>query len=142
VKDDNYPFLAYSPKISIQNSSEPFRAFLGAIFSVVEGVSVDPSEFNPDMALDTIIEEEDEEDVCMEDDKNDGSGMEDDDSKYVPSSSEGTDTDQLSSHDGGLMVCSWLPIAVDQLTHLLSDYFVFPQVTRILSGLDSSPSFF
>jgi hypothetical protein len=59
VRDDNYPYLAYSPKISIENSSEPFRAFLGATLSVVEGVSVANSAYNPDMQLDTIGDEGD-----------------------------------------------------------------------------------
>jgi len=60
VRDDDHPFLAYSPKISIEDSSEPFRAFLGAVLSVTKGVSVKSSAFNPDMQLDTIIEDEDE----------------------------------------------------------------------------------
>jgi hypothetical protein len=59
VKDDDHPFLAYSLITSIKDSSEPFRAFLGAILSVIEGVAVEPSAFNPDMELDTIIEEDD-----------------------------------------------------------------------------------
>src|ERR1700728_733577 len=57
VKDAQHPYLAYSPLISIENSSEPFRAFLGAILSVIKGVPVDPSEYSPDMELDTITEE-------------------------------------------------------------------------------------
>ena len=59
VKDDNHPFLAYSTITSIEDSSEPFRAFLGAILSVVEGVAVGPSTFDPAMEFDTIKEEED-----------------------------------------------------------------------------------
>ncbi|KAH9014668.1 hypothetical protein EDB85DRAFT_2213586 [Lactarius pseudohatsudake] len=38
-------------------SSEPFRAFLGAILSVLEGTPVQASKFNPTMVLDTIQEE-------------------------------------------------------------------------------------
>jgi|SRR6266852_2409652 len=60
VKDDNNPFLAYSPKISIEDSSEPFRAFLGAISSVMKGAHIEPSTFNPDMQLDTVIEDTDD----------------------------------------------------------------------------------
>ena len=30
--DDSHPYLAYSPEITIKDSSEPFRAFLGAIY--------------------------------------------------------------------------------------------------------------
>ena len=54
VRDDDHPYLASSPKISIQDSSEPFRAFLGAILSVVEDVPVEPSAYRSDMELDTI----------------------------------------------------------------------------------------
>jgi hypothetical protein len=50
VRDDDNPYLAYSPgisAISIQESSEPFRAFLGAILSVVKDVPVESSAYNP-----------------------------------------------------------------------------------------------
>ena len=57
VKDDRHPFLAYSPKISINDSSQPFRAFLGAILSVLNGVEIEPSTFNPNIQLDTITED-------------------------------------------------------------------------------------
>jgi hypothetical protein len=60
VRDDDHPFLAYSPKISIKDSSEPFRAFLGAIISVLKGAHIEPSTFNPDIQLDTIIEDTNE----------------------------------------------------------------------------------
>ena len=60
VSDDNHPFLAYSPKISIKDSSEPFRALLGAILSVLNGTHIEPSTFDPDMELDTITEDTDE----------------------------------------------------------------------------------
>ncbi|KAF5379222.1 hypothetical protein D9615_005925 [Tricholomella constricta] len=60
VRDDDHPFLAYSPIISIEDSSVPFQALLGAILSIVKTVSVEPSEFSPDMELDTIVEEQDE----------------------------------------------------------------------------------
>lgn len=52
--------MAASPKISIKDSSEPFRAFLGAILSVPKGAHIEPSTFNPDMQLHTIIEDTDE----------------------------------------------------------------------------------
>jgi len=78
VKDDDHPFLAYSLITSIEDSSEPFRAFFGAILSVIKGVAVEPSPFNPDMELDIIIEE---------DDIGDSSGA------YPGSSSTGTATD-------------------------------------------------
>jgi hypothetical protein len=73
VRDDDHPYLAYSPLTSIEDSSEPFRAFLGAILSVIKGVSVDPSEYSPDMELDVINEEHDD-GPLPEHDIDDGSG--------------------------------------------------------------------
>ena len=60
VRDDDNPYLAYSPGISIQESSEPFRAFIGAILSVVKDVPVESSTYNPNIELDTIKEEQDD----------------------------------------------------------------------------------
>ncbi|KIL63597.1 hypothetical protein M378DRAFT_659768 [Amanita muscaria Koide BX008] len=57
----DHPYLVHSSEISIKNSSEPFRAFLGAILSVVQGVPVEPSTYSSDMKLDTIEEEEEDE---------------------------------------------------------------------------------
>lgn len=61
MKDDNLnsPHLAYSPLISIEDLSEPFRAFLGAILSIVEDVPIECSTFNLNMQLDVIAEEQD-----------------------------------------------------------------------------------
>ncbi len=56
MRDDDNPYLAYSPGISIQESFEPFRAFLGAILSVVKDVPVQSSAYNPNIKLDTIEE--------------------------------------------------------------------------------------
>jgi hypothetical protein len=70
VRDDDNPFLAYSPKCSIENSSKPFRAFLGAILSVLKAAPVEPSVFNPDMELDFIPDDE----PLPEDDIDDCSG--------------------------------------------------------------------
>lgn len=77
MRDDDNPYLAYSPGISIQESSEPFRAFLGAILSVVKDVPVESSAYNPNIELDTIEEEQD--DI-------------DDGSEYQDSSGSGADT--------------------------------------------------
>ena len=88
VKDDNHPFLAYSSMISIKDSSQPFRSFLGAILSVTEGVSVDPSTFDPDMELDTIIEEDEDPSSPPEDDVSDGTGG------YQGSSSQAATTER------------------------------------------------
>ena len=59
VRDGHHPFLAYSPMISVDDSSVPFRALLGAILSVVKKVPVEPTEFNPNMELDTLVQEQD-----------------------------------------------------------------------------------
>src|SRR5579863_9074025 len=59
VRDDDNPYLAYSPGISIEESSEPFRAFLGAILSVVKDMPVEPCAYNPNIELDTIEKEQD-----------------------------------------------------------------------------------
>jgi hypothetical protein len=71
--------------ISIEDSSEPFRAFLGAILSVVKDVPVEPSVFDPQMALDTIVEEDDG--PSPEHDIDDSSGT------YPGGSSKGPATD-------------------------------------------------
>jgi len=56
VRDDDHPYLAYSPKISTENSSEPFRAYLGAILSAVKDVSVKSSNtIASDMPIDGIV---------------------------------------------------------------------------------------
>ena len=73
MRDDDHPYLAYSPEITIKDSSEPFRAFLGAILSVVKDVPVEHSEYSSDMELDVIKEEEDE-GPLPEDDIDDDSG--------------------------------------------------------------------
>ena len=57
--------------ISIGDSSIPFRALLGAILSVVKRISVEPSEFNPDMKLDSIVEEQAESTSSEEEMSND-----------------------------------------------------------------------
>ncbi|KAH8976702.1 hypothetical protein EDB92DRAFT_1810674 [Lactarius akahatsu] len=54
--DNDNPFLAFSRIFSIEGSSQPFRAFMGAILSVLNGVPVQASEFHPAVALDTIPE--------------------------------------------------------------------------------------
>ena len=109
VKDDDHPFLAYSPLTSIEDSSELFRAFLGATLSVIKGVPVEPSSFNPDMELDSIIGEDEDRGPLPE---GDCSGV------YPGSSSKGTATDPLTtcghrstgdeSTESGLMVLLFL----------------------------------
>ena len=63
--DDSHPYLAYSPEITIKDSSEPFRAFLGAILSVVKDVPVERSAYSSDVEL-GIIEDND----SLRDDEN------------------------------------------------------------------------
>ena len=57
VRDDYHPFLAYSPMISIDDSSVPFRALLGTILSVVKMVPAEPTKFNPKMKFDTLVKD-------------------------------------------------------------------------------------
>ena len=52
--------LAYSPVLEIVNSSIPFRAYLGALLSVVKNVPVQQSSFPVDAELDTLEEDPDE----------------------------------------------------------------------------------
>lgn len=73
VRNDDHPYLAYSPEIPIKDSSEPFRAFLGAILSIVKDVPVERSAYSSDMELD-IIEEEEDDGPLPEDDIDDDSG--------------------------------------------------------------------
>ena len=74
VRDDDHFYLVYSPEITIRDSSEPFRAFLGAILSVVKDVPVERSAYSSDMELDTIIEEEEDDGPLPEDDSGAYSG--------------------------------------------------------------------
>ncbi|KAH9066452.1 hypothetical protein EDB87DRAFT_1554143, partial [Lactarius vividus] len=67
------PFLAYSPSYSIENNSQPFRAFLGAILSTLNGVPVRPSVYNSRMRLDRIPEDR-EDGPLPEDDIDDSLG--------------------------------------------------------------------
>lgn len=69
----NDPFLAYSASFSIENSSLPFRAFLGAILSTVRRLPVESSIHNPNMKLDQILEDV-EGGPLPEDDIEDSSG--------------------------------------------------------------------
>jgi hypothetical protein len=50
------PFIAFSPLITMNDSSVPFRAFLGAILSIVKGEVVEASAFDDGQTLDTINE--------------------------------------------------------------------------------------
>ncbi|KIM76170.1 hypothetical protein PILCRDRAFT_98772 [Piloderma croceum F 1598] len=112
VRDDDHPYLAYSPEISIGGSSKPFQVFLGAILSVVKDVPVKSSPYNSDMEFDSIKEEADD-GPLPENDIDDSSGL------YIGSSGGRAATDHLMTHEhtrGGhenaefkLMVTSSLP---------------------------------
>ncbi|KAH9043887.1 hypothetical protein EDB85DRAFT_1855365 [Lactarius pseudohatsudake] len=70
----NDPFLAYSASFSIENSSLPFRAFLGAILSTVRRLPVESSIHDPNMRLDQILEDMEGGGPLPEDDIEDSSG--------------------------------------------------------------------
>jgi hypothetical protein len=53
-RHDQHPFLMYYPMISTQDLPEPFRAFLGALLSILKNFPVEPSEFKPKLEFDTI----------------------------------------------------------------------------------------
>ena len=54
----DHPFLAFSPQITMEDSSVPFRAFLGAPFSAFKGVVVEASVFDEHQILEAIDEDE------------------------------------------------------------------------------------
>jgi len=108
VRDDHHPYLAYSQEISINDSSKPFQAFLGAILSVVKGVSVKCSAYNSDMQFDTIEEEDDG--PSPEDDIDDGSGVYSSSSGGAATGSPTTCSRALGHNNAKseLMVCPFL----------------------------------
>jgi hypothetical protein len=108
VRHDQHPFLAYSPTISIEDSSEPFRAFLGAILSVLKDVPVEPSIFSPNLEFDPI-EEKEIPGPLLEDDIGDQSGS------HRGSSTPQTHSHSRKSNESGLMVRSF-SLAVILLT--------------------------
>ena len=116
LRDDEHPYLAYSPNITIEDSSEPFRAFLGAILSVVKNVSVDPSVYRSDMRLDPIEEEKDD-GPEPEDEIDDGSGA------YRGSSGGRTTTSRPATRSR----------AHDQHDHTESELMVRPSLGLYLS---------
>lgn len=80
VKSDDCPCVAYSPMLSIENSSKPFMVLLGAILSVKVGFAVEAST-PPYPQLDLIEEGKDpgkdpglDKDDSDKDDYSDGLG--------------------------------------------------------------------
>lgn len=126
-RDDGESFLAYSPCSSIENSSEQFRAFLGAVLSVQNAVPVETSTFDPEMKLDDISGEM-ESAPFPEDDNVGGSEACSStiDSSMVPTTCPRVTT---SGHtdEPGLMVCP-IPchFLISWLTRLFADYFLAP----------------
>jgi hypothetical protein len=121
VRGQGKPFLAYSPMCSIEDSSEPFRAVLGAILSVHRNLPVQTSVLSPS---DDTLEEEDtgtlgEEDVGNPEEDTGPlpeGDIEDDSGPYVYSSSISTNsphalmarfqtTASRQAAEPGLMVC-------------------------------------
>ncbi len=128
---------------SMEDSSMPFRAFLGAILSVQEGVAVQPSVFNPDMELDIIPDDEDNWPL-PEDDIDDGSGL------YRGSSRTSTSlevpmtrsrvTTSREAAESGLMVRPIPGTPVSWLTRLLVDYFLLPTISRSFPSMGAPSS--
>ena len=130
VKDDEHPYLVYSPKISIDDSSEAFRAFLGAILSVGEAVQVEPSTYNSNMQLDTIEEEENTDPLPEDDDSRLYSSISDRGATTCPpmTRSHGRDGDDKDKSKSKLLVCPVLSRYVFIGVYPLSGYFVFPNI--------------
>jgi hypothetical protein len=76
---NNKRVLAYSPMLDIDNSSIPFRAYLGAVLSADGDFAVEHTIVPVDVTLDASPEEDDAEDPPPDDDDDDGWG------EYKPS---------------------------------------------------------
>jgi hypothetical protein len=118
VRDDHHPFLAFSPMISIDDSSVPFRALLGAILSVVKKVLVELTEFNPNMELDTLVE----------DDIDDGSAYSVSSGEEIPNDPPNTRNRHRTGQrkaESGLVVCPCPLSPIICLARLFLDHLVF-----------------
>ena len=113
--------------ISIDDSSVPFRALLGAILSVVKKVPVEPTEFNPNMELDTLVQKQ-AEGPSPEDDIDYGSAdspsLGEEIANDPPNTRNRHRTGQRKA-ESGLMVCPCLLSPVICLARLFLDYLVF-----------------
>ncbi|KAI9465417.1 hypothetical protein BJY52DRAFT_1144063 [Lactarius psammicola] len=143
VSGGDNPFLAFSPMCSIENSSETFRALLGAILSVLGNIHVQPSEFNPNMVLDITPEEEDDRHL-PEDDTYDGSkpyrgGARTTNSSKVPTTRSRATTSRDDA-ESGLMITSSSPRSLESfqvwvhLHSLPNNTFVLPHCAENGSG--------
>lgn len=138
-RNDGTPFLAYSPNYSMRDSSEPFRAFLGAILSVKETVPVQESVFNHHMDLDVIPEDVDD-GPLPEHDIDDGSGEYRDHLRTNVSSRR--DSPQTCSRmrtgGPGLMVRLIVVLLLSWLTHSFVDYFLLLALSRVFPSVGTS----
>jgi hypothetical protein len=125
VRHHGHCFLVYSPRISIEDSSEPFRALLGAILSVIKDVPVKQNEFNPALQFDLIVEEKIT-DPLPEDDIKDQSGS------YQGSLGEEVQRDlhTREMNESGLMVRSFSLVVIRHFTHTsTSGYFILARIS-------------
>ena len=126
--DDGKAFIAYSPMLSLEDSTKPFQALLGAILSVKHQVPVQTSTFNPDMELDDISDDGDTGNVPLSD-VIDNSLGESSRTNMVPETCSHLPISQVT--EPWLKVC-----AVQHLAIFLSiDLLVYLQITS------SSPHF-
>ena len=124
VRDENNSYLAYSPMPNIEESSEPFRAFIGAVLSVVKNVSVESSAYNPNIELDTIEEEGDDGPLSeREYQGSSGTGVNTSPSPETHS----RDRNSCGNTESDLLVYTFLA-DIDHLAHSPSDYVVFSQL--------------
>lgn len=77
VSNAHNPFLAYSPCISMEDSSEPFRALLGAMLSVYHNIPVLATVFSDNNVLEEDPREDQGDGMVMEDNTDAGSYVDD-----------------------------------------------------------------
>ena len=130
VRDNNHIYLAYSPEISIKDSSEPFRAFLGAVLSVVKDVPVGRSAFSSNMKLDIINEDEDEGSLPEDDIDNDLGAYHGSADGKATTTYPATRSRAHDEHDSELIVRPFLRryLSLGLFIYFLG-YVVFPEFT-------------
>ena len=140
VNDPHNPFLAYSPSISIEDSSVPFRALLGAMLSVYNSVSVPASVLSPGVLGHDGTPEGDQVDGSVaEDDTDDSSGL------YVDSGDSTTSTitsDVLMTSSQAVteLMARTIPshfLSAVSLAYF-SDYFLLPALSQVFPSVGSS----
>ena len=137
-RNDGTPFLAYSPNYSIRDSSEPFRAFLGAILSVKERVPVQESVFHPHIDLDVIPEEVDD-GPLPEHDIDGGSGEYRDRSRTnVSSRRDPPQTRSRTRAKGSGLMVRLILFLLSWFIHPFVDYFLLPALSRTFPSVGTS----